>query len=236
LEEVVEMAYKCHALVIGAHPDDSEFGIAGSVASWTQQGKKVVYAICTNGNKGTNDPAMTPDRLTKIRKREELNAARIVGVQDVVFLGHDDQSLEDTPEFRKELVKVIRTYCPKLVAAPDPYRRYIWHRDHRMAGQVALDAVYPFARDRLAYPDLFEQGYKPHKVMELLFWGADQPNYFIDVSKTYDTKLKALRCHKSQISQFGKGWEEWFKGMHTWHSKKHNYELAEAFYRVKVEY
>jgi LmbE family N-acetylglucosaminyl deacetylase len=161
---------------------------------------------------------------------------RSLGVEHVVFLGHDDQGLEDTSEFRKELVKVIRTYRPRVVAAPDPYRKYIWHRDHRIAGQVALDAVYPYARDRLAYPDLIEEGYQPHKVWELLFWGSDEPNYFVDISSTYATKLKALRCHKSQLKQFRKGWEDWLLNMHKRHTQKHDYELAEAFYRVKVEY
>jgi LmbE family N-acetylglucosaminyl deacetylase len=230
------MADSCHALIIGAHPDDPEFAIAGSVAAWTQEGKKVVYTICTNGNKGSADPSMTPQKLTKIRKREELAAARVLGVEEVVFLDHNDQGLEDTPEFRKELVKIIRTYRPHLVAAPDPYRKYIWHRDHRIAGQVTLDAVFPYARDRLAYPDLFEEGYLPHKVLELLFWGADQPNYFIDISKTFNTKLRALRCHKSQIIQLTKERKERFRNMHTVHSKKHNYELAEAFYRVNIAY
>jgi len=230
------MSYKYHAMVIGAHPDDSEFGIAGTVARWTSEGKRVVYVICTNGNKGTTDLKLTPARLTRIRESEERAAAAVLGVEDVVFLGHDDQTLEDTPQFRKELVKEIRTYRPRIVAAPDPYRRYIWHRDHRMAGQVALDAVYPFARDRLAYPDLFKAGFMPHKVDELLFWGSDEPNYFVDVTKTYKTKLAALRCHKSQLSQFNKGWEDWLKDMHRQHADKHKYELAEAFHRAVVEY
>jgi LmbE family N-acetylglucosaminyl deacetylase len=234
--EEVEMAYKYHAMVVGAHPDDSEFGIAGTVARWTGEGKKVAYVICTNGNKGTTDPKMTPARLTGIREKEERAAARVLGVEDVVFLGHDDQALEDTPEFRKELVREIRTYRPRIVAAPDPYRKYIWHRDHRIAGQVALDAVYPFARDRLAYPDLYEQGFMPHKVQELLFWGTDEPNFFSDITLTYRTKLAALRCHKSQLSQFAKGWEAWLKGMHTQYSKQHRYELAEAFYRAAVQF
>jgi LmbE family N-acetylglucosaminyl deacetylase len=230
------MTYKYHAMIIGAHPDDSEFGIAGTVAQWTSEGKHVVYVICTNGNKGTTDPKMTPARLTPIREKEQRAAAKVLGVKDVVFLGYDDQALEDTPEFRKKLVKEIRTYRPRIVAAPDPYRRYIWHRDHRIAGQVALDAVYPFARDRLAYPDLYKAGFLPHKVRELLFWGAEEPNHFLDVTQTYDIKLSALRCHKSQLSQFDHGWEQWFRNMHTWHSKKHDYELAEAFYRVVVQY
>jgi LmbE family N-acetylglucosaminyl deacetylase len=230
------MTYHCHAMIVNAHPDDSEFGIAGSVALWIQQGKKVVYVVCTNGNKGSDDPTIRPDKLAEMRKKEEMAAARTLGVEDVVFLDHDDQSLEDSAEFRKEIVREIRKYRPKLVAAPDPYRKYIWHRDHRIAGQVALDAVYPFARDRMAYPDLIEEGLQPHKVHEMLFWGADNPNYFVDVSSVYETKLSALRCHKSQLGDFSKEFEKWFRGMHTWHSSKHNYQLAEAFFRVEVRY
>jgi LmbE family N-acetylglucosaminyl deacetylase len=234
LENQVSNEY--HALVVAAHPDDTEFGIAGTVALWTQQGKKVAYVICTNGNKGTSDPHMLPEKLTEIRKGEQVEAARTVGVADVIFLGHDDQSLEDTSGFRKELVREIRRYRPRLVAAPDPYRRYIWHRDHRIAGQVALDAVYPFARDRLAYSDLIKEGFEPHKVREMLFWGAEQPNHFVDVTAAYDIKLSALLCHRSQLGQFSKGWEKWFKDMHTWHSSKHDYKFAEAFYHVEVKY
>ena len=137
------MKEQYYAMIIAPHPDDSEFAIAGTVAKWVKQGKKVVYIICTNGNKGTDDPKMTLAKLAEIRRQEELDAAKTLGVQEVVFLEHDDQSLEDTPEFRKELVKVIRTYRPELVAAPDPYRKYVWHRDHRITGQVVLDAVFP---------------------------------------------------------------------------------------------
>jgi LmbE family N-acetylglucosaminyl deacetylase len=99
---------------------------------WIREGKEVVYIICTNGNKGTDDPTMLPDMLAKIREEEQIAAARSVGVHDIVFLRHEDQGLEDTPEFRKEIVRVIRRYKPELVATSDPYRRYIWHRDHRV--------------------------------------------------------------------------------------------------------
>jgi LmbE family N-acetylglucosaminyl deacetylase len=223
-----------YAMIIAPHPDDSEFAIAGTVARWIKQDKKVIYVICTNGNKGTDDPDMLPEKLAEIRRQEELDAAKTLGVQEVVFLDHDDQSLEDTPEFRKELVKVIRTYKPELVAAPDPYRKYVWHRDHRITGQVVLDAVFPFARDRLAYPDLLEAGFQPHKVKELLFWGAEESNYFSDVSDTFDLKMAALACHKSQVSKFTKDRIEGFKFMHAQRAKDKGYELAEAFYRVEL--
>ena len=221
-------------MIIAPHPDDPEFGIGGTVARWTQEGRKVIYVICTNGDKGSADPEITSERLAGIRIAEQKEAALTLGVSEVVFLQHEDQSLEDTADFRKEIVKVIRTYKPHTVAAPDPYRKYVWHRDHRITGQVVLDAVYPFARDRLAYPDLTAEGFETHKVKELLFWGAEQPNYFSDVSQTWDIKIAALHCHKSQVGHFPATWEDGFKSMHAARAKDKGYELAEAFYRVEL--
>jgi LmbE family N-acetylglucosaminyl deacetylase len=122
-------------MIIAPHPDDAEFGIAGTVARWTDEGKDVVYVICTNGNKGSDDPEMHPSMLAEIRETEQLAAAAVLGVKEVVFLREEDQSLEDTPEFRKALVRLIRKYKPEFVASTDPYRRYLWHRDHRIAGR-----------------------------------------------------------------------------------------------------
>jgi len=188
-----------HCLVIAPHPDDPEFGIAGTVAKWTAEGKTVAYVICTNGNKGSSDPRMTSEKLAEIREEEQKQAAAIVGVKDVVFLGYPDQGLEDTAEIRKELAKQIRYFRPKIVAGPDPYRRYIWHRDHRICGQLILDAVFPYARDRLAYPDLEEQGYMPHKAKTIYMWGSPDINLRVDISDTFEKKIAALKCHKSQF-------------------------------------
>jgi len=121
-------------LVITAHPDDAEFGVAGTVARWTQEGKQVVYIVCTSGDKGTSDRSMKPEKLAEIRKKEQKAAAKVLGVKEVVFLGYPDQGLEDTPEFRKELVRMIRIYQPKIVVTSDPYRRYLWHRDDMVLG------------------------------------------------------------------------------------------------------
>jgi LmbE family N-acetylglucosaminyl deacetylase len=122
-------------LVISPHPDDAEYGVAGTVARWVRDGKQVVYVICTNGDKGTSDPDMKPEVLVEIRKKEQLAAADVLGVSEVVFLGLPDQGLEETPQFRKLIVRLIRQYRPDIVVTADPYRRYIWHRDHRIAGQ-----------------------------------------------------------------------------------------------------
>jgi len=229
------MALKADILVIGPHADDPEFGIAGTVARWAQEGKKVVYVICTNGDKGTSDIDLAPEKLVKIREEEQREAARVAGALDVVFLGFPDQGLEDTPEFRKEIVRQIRTFQPDIVATTDPYRKYLIHRDHRITGQVTLDAVYPFARDHLAYPDLFAQGYKPHKVKEVLTWGTEDPNYWSDITRTFETKIQALRCHKSQIGNWD--FPELYKHLRTKaaeDARGQGFELAEAFHRTEI--
>jgi len=231
---VYDMTDKYDLMVIAPHPDDPEFGIGGTVAQWIREGKNVVYIICTNGNKGSNDPEMTPERLTQIRKGEQIAAANLLGVSEVVFLDHVDQSIEDTPEFRKELVRIIRTYKPDIVAAPDPHSKYVSHRDHLITGQVVLDAVYPYARDRLSYPDLLKDNYQPHKVKELLFWGAEQPNYFSDITSTFDKKISALKCHQSQVSHFPNSWEEAYRNVLASYGKDHGYDIAETFYRVAL--
>lgn len=222
-------------LVIIAHPDDAEYGIAGSVARWIREGKSVAYVVCTGGEKGTSDRTMQPETLKRIREKEQRAAAELLGVREVEFLGYADQSIEDTPELRKHIVQVIRTYRPHTVITTDPYRRYIWHRDHRNIGQVVLDAVFPFARDHGAYPDLLEQGYEPHKAKEILFFGAEDLNYFVDITNTFDTKFAALKCHASQmreldLDELSQRLRRWFTEM----AAKSGYEMAEGFHRVKV--
>lgn len=220
-------------LVIAPHPDDSEFGAAGSVAQWAKEGKRVVYVICTNGDKGTSDRELQPEQLVKIREEEQKKAADVLGVREVVFLGFPDQGLEDTPEFRKEVVRVIRKYCPPTVVTVDPSPRYISHRDHRIAGRVVLDAVYPFARDHLAFPDLLEEGYEPHKVQEVLLWGSSDMNYLSDISDTFPLKIEALKCHTSQIGERDlERMEEGMKARYRALAEGEEFELAEGFHRV----
>jgi len=192
-------------MVVTPHPDDAEFGVAGTVARWTSNGREVVYVVCTNGNKGTNDVTIKPETLSEIRQEEQQAAAKLLGVKEVIFLNHPDQGREDTPECRKEIVRLIRIYRPETVVTADPYRRYVWHRDHRITGQVTLDAVFPFARDHFSYPDLIQEGITPHKVKEMLFWAAEDVNYRSDITKTFDIKLAALRCHKSKVGKIPTG-------------------------------
>ena len=231
------MLKKSDIMVITAHPDDSEFGSAGSVAKWIQEGKRVVYVVCTSGDKGTDNPDIPSQQLAKIREKEQKDAALVLGVSDVIFLGYPDQGLEDTSDFRKAIVRQIRIYRPEMVVTSDPYRRYIWHRDHRIIGQVTLDAVFPYARDLLAYPDLIEEGIMPHKVKKILFFGTEDVNLRIDITDTFQLKLEALRCHKSQIIQLGiPDLEKWLWQRCQKMAEGENFEVAEAFHQVEVAY
>ena len=222
-------------MVVTPHPDDAEFGVAGTVARWTHEGKEVIYVVCTNGDKGTSDINMKPEELAKIREQEQLAAAKLLRVREVIFLRYPDQTLEDTPEFRKEIVRLIRMSQPEIVVTADPYRRYIWHRDHRIAGRVVLDAVFPYARDIHTYPDLLEQGLQPHKVKEVLLWASEDQNYCSDITETFDIKVAALRCHKSQVgNRAPPKLEKRLRERCTTMAKGEDFELAEAFHRIEI--
>ena len=229
------MVYSCDIMLIVAHPDDAEFGAAGSIAAWTAEGKSVVYVVCTSGDKGTSDRSISPAELVLLRQQEQRDAAAVLGVDEVVFLGMKDQGLEETPEFREKIVRLIRTYRPEMVISSDPYRRYVWHRDHRIVGQVVMDALFPYARDHMAYPGLLEEGLEPHKVKEALFFGADEPNYWIDISDTFTKKVEALACHASQVKEFQvDNLESWLRKRYRRLADGSDYELAEAFHRIKL--
>ena len=230
------MTDKFDVMVISPHPDDAEFGVAGTVARWTRSGRRVVYVLCTDGDKGTSDRNMTPERLSEIRQDEQRAAAKVLGVSNVLFLGYPDQGLEDTKEFRKHIVRLIRTYKPEIVATTDPYRRYMWHRDHRIAGQVVMDAVFPYARDHMAYPDLLSEGLEPHKVRAVLYWAAEDINYRSDITDTFDLKLEALLCHKSQMVEFKHipDMKEYLRKRCRENADGEKYELGEAFHRVAL--
>ena len=229
------MTKQAQVMVVTPHPDDAEYGVAGTVAHWTREGKDVIYVVCTNGDKGTSNPHMKPDELVRIREQEQLAAANLLRVREVIFLHYPDQALEDTPEFRKDLVRLIRMYRPETVVTADPYRRYIWHRDHRITGQVTLDAIFPYARDHLAFPDLLKENLYPHKVKEVLLWGTDDPNYQSNITDTFEIKMAALRCHKSQVgNDFSPEREGWLRQRAINMAEGEDFELAEAFHQVEI--
>ena len=190
-------------MVITAHPDDSEFGAGGTVARLTREGKIVTYCILTNGDKGSNDRGMTPERLAQIREEEQRNAARVLGVDLVEFLGFPDCELEDTRQTRMAVSGAIRRHRPDLVICQNPHRTKnlgASHRDHRTAAGIAIDCVYPLARDHMAFPELMDQGLEPHKVKEVHMMWWDTPDVIVDITETIDQKLAALAEHKSQFS------------------------------------
>ncbi len=194
------------AMIIMAHPDDPEFFCGGTIALWCAAGIEVSYLILTNGNKGSDDPNMTPEKLIAIRRQEQQAAANVLGVKEVIFFDEPDGELESTLDLRKRVVAQIRLYKPDVVIAPDPTRfffaqRYINHADHRAAGVVAIDAVFPAARNRMYHPELLAEGLEPFSVQEIYLANAEQPSQWVDISDVFETKLKAILCHTSQIKE-----------------------------------
>ena len=189
-------------LVVIPHPNDSELWCGGSIAKWINEGATVRYVICTDGSKGTADPELTQAELAAIREREQADAAYELGVQETVALGRPDGGLEDVDDFRRDLVRQIRQVRPDVVVCPEPYRKNLaWHRDHRITGQVTLDAVFPCARDHLHFEELWrEEGLEPHKTGTVLFWGTETANTFIDIGQFLDSKTRAVKVNKSRLA------------------------------------
>ncbi|MFC1920205.1 PIG-L deacetylase family protein [Chloroflexota bacterium] len=226
-----------HMLVFSPHPIDTEWGIGGTVARMAKEGKEVVYVIATNGDKGHMDPDILPEKLAEIREKEQLAAAKILGVKEVVFLRHPDLGLEYTLDFRTELLRLIFKYRPHTVATCDPYQhvRYMTNRDHRILGRIVLDAVWPTALAPNTYRDLLEEGYKTHLVQEILLWMTKEPNFYSDITDTFETKLAAFKCHPSQtgdpvLPEFADRIRESAANS----GKKLGCKYAEAFYREEV--
>jgi LmbE family N-acetylglucosaminyl deacetylase len=192
------------AMVVFAHPDDAEIGSGGVIARWVAAGCEVTYVLCTNGSAGTADRSLTPAELAERRALEQRAAADFMGVKNVVMLGYPDGALEDTRQFLGDVVRALRQYRPHTVLCHDPYRiKGFQHRDHRKAGIVTTDAVYPYARDHLHFPEhVTEDGFEPHKVRELWYWGADEPDVIVDVSDFIERQAAAVIRHESQVPGF----------------------------------
>jgi LmbE family N-acetylglucosaminyl deacetylase len=190
-------------LVIVAHPDDVDFGAAGTVARWTDAGIEVVYCLVTDGDAGGSDPSISRPDMAALRRYEQTEAADRVGVHDLRFLGYPDGRVEPTLELRKDLARVIRQVRPDRVLCPSPERDYvrpgISHPDHRAVGSAALDAVYPDARNPFAFPELLaEEGLEAWIVREVWISGTGAPTRYVDVTETFPRKIAALRAHESQ--------------------------------------
>ena len=192
-------------LMVTAHPDDVDFGCAGTVAGWTKAGIAVSYCILTDGDAGGFDPAVPRFEIAGIRQAEQRAAAAEVGVTDLTFLGYPDGRLYVTHELRRDISRVIRQIRPQRVVSQSPQRNfariYASHPDHLAAGEATLCAVYPDARNPFAHPELLaDEGLEAHTVAELWISGGEPADHFVDVTDTYDRKLAALRAHASQTA------------------------------------
>ena len=221
------------AMVVVAHADDAEYGCSGTVARWCRQGWGVVYVICTDGSKGSDDPEITSAELVEIRRAEQLEAAGILGLEKVEFLNHPDSFLTPSLELRKDIVRAIRLHRPDVLVCMGPSRRlesdfYIGHPDHQAAGEATLAAVFPTARDRLAYPDLLEEGLEPHRVREVwVMFGGDEANEHVDLAEEDVAKsIAALKSHRSQVSE---DVDERVREWKARNGEKKGYKYAESF-------
>jgi len=224
-------------LVLTAHPDDAEFGAGGTVAKLVREGMHVSYCIVTNGNKGSGDRSMTPERLARIREDEQRNAARVLGVETVDFLGFPDCEVEDTRESRLAVTAAIRRHRPDRLLIQNPQRTKnlgASHRDHRTVAGIALDCVYPLARDHMAFPELLAQGVEPHKVREVYLMWWENPELVVDISDTIDLKIKALACHASQFKDFA-GVEKRVRERGAELGKPKGYAYAETFDLIALD-
>lgn len=195
------------AMVIVAHPDDIEFSCAGTIARWNRLGSRIAYVLCTSGEVGIAENGMTKTKAAEIREKEQLAAAEIAGVKDVVFLKEPDGLLQATLELRKKLVREIRRFKPEVVITGDPTivwagEDYINHPDHRAAATAALDAVFPAAGQPNLFEELAQEGltaHKPRKVFVSVWGSADQ---YINIEETIEIKIAALRAHISQMGDW----------------------------------
>jgi len=192
-------------LVIAAHPDDAEFGPAATAAAWIDAGSVGRLVCCTSGDQGGEDPGADPLALAATREAEQRRAAAIVGYDDVVFLHQPDGALANELPLRELLVREIRRFRPDAVLTHDPevlfYRGAgVNHADHRAAGMAAVDAVFPAARNPMAFPGLARAGLAAHAVRRLYLFWPNEPTAWVDVSATAERKIEALRCHASQIA------------------------------------
>jgi LmbE family N-acetylglucosaminyl deacetylase len=230
-------------LVIQAHPDDVEFGSAGTIAKWIAEGAEVTYCSITSGDKGSEDPEMTGEKLAALRETEQQAAADILGVKEVIFLRYKDATLVADLDLRLALTRVMRQVRPDTILTFDPTARildnsYINHPDHIATGEASLAAVFPSVRDRMTFPELLAEGLEPHKVAHIYLYATNEPNAWVDVTDTMDIRIEALKAHASQL----KDWDptdmmrEWARGAaRTNPNREGASEYAEKYRYIKID-
>jgi len=225
-------------LVVAAHPDDIEFGAAGTIARWVTEGSSVRYLLATRGDKGSDDPAADVAALAALREREQRAAATELGVEGVEFLGEPDGQVEPSLRLRERITHAIRSYRPEIVMTHDPTVLFVnneWvnHPDHRAVGQVTVDAVFPTARDPLNFREHHEAGLAAWKVAELYLWSTNEANQLVDIAATMERKIDALGHHASQFRSFDEI-ARWVRRRSEELGERAGYRAAEGFRRVTL--
>ncbi len=226
------------ALFIYAHPDDIEFGVAGTAALWAKHGCSVKYVVITDGNIGSHEEGMTTQKLAEIRRSEQTAAAEHVGAT-VKFLGYDDGILQPTLDLRRDLVREIREHRPNVVVCGDPRTffprdSYINHPDHRAAATAAVEACFPAPNSPLIFPELVHEGFMPHDINYVyISHPSDGANCYVDISETIDLKIEALRLHKSQLGDWDPTarMKEWAQEI----GRKVGFKHAERYRRITLK-
>jgi LmbE family N-acetylglucosaminyl deacetylase len=227
-------------LGVAAHPDDLDFGAAGTFAKWANNGTDIYYLILTDGSKGSGDRKMTSSKLVNLRRKEQQEAAKRVGVKSVEFLDYEDGKLECCMDAKKDIARAIRKIKPDVVVTMDPTMIYIAetgfinHPDHRAAGQATLDAVFPLARDHLSFPELLKEGLEPHITSIVLLINLEKQNWYEDITETIDQKMDALAAHTSQMMDASET-QKMMKGIAVETGAKCDCGCAEGFMRIDVK-
>ncbi len=237
------------AMVIVAHPDDIEFGVAGTIIRWTDAGCEASYVLVTSGDVGIADTNLTREQACEIREKEQRKAAEIAGVKEVIFLREPDGSVVNTLELRKKLVREIRRFKPDVVICQDPTRLfvsdgYINHPDHRAVGMAAIDAVFPAAGQPHVFEELAEEGLSAHKTKKVYIptWDAENISVYINIESTIDRKVQALFAHESQMNEMKRQrntqLEEISGWLHNWSAERgkgKEMAYAESFRVITLE-
>jgi LmbE family N-acetylglucosaminyl deacetylase len=227
-------------LVVLAHPDDPDFFCGGTAAKWCAQGHEVIYCLLTRGDKGSDDVDVNAAEMAEQRVAEQRAAAEVTGVREVIFLDYPDGYLMPDLLMRRDITRIIRRTRPEIVITCDPTNffpsdDYINHADHRAAGEVALDAVFPAARSGMYFPELYqEEGLEPHRVSQVYLAGTRYPNTTIDVTDYFDIKLSALKEHRSQVKDLDELADRLRKRMLDPNSPPDSPRYIETFKRIRL--
>jgi LmbE family N-acetylglucosaminyl deacetylase len=225
-------------LVVAAHPDDIEFGAAGTIARWVGEGASVRYLVATRGDKGSDDPHADVAALVELREREQRAAAAEIGVDGVDFLDEPDGQVQASLELRERITRAVRAWQPEVVMTHDPTVLFVnneWvnHPDHRAVGQSTVDAVFPTARDPLNFPEHLAAGLEAWKVAELYLWSTNEANQIVDIGETLERKVAALGHHASQFRAFD-DIARWVRRRSEELGDRTGYRAAEGFRRVTL--